>query len=92
MLDIEKQKWNNLVFNYNSTSVDIFINGHLEKTVDISKEMPIYSSIDNIIIGENKGLYGALCNVVYHKTPLSELMIINSYNLFMNKNPPTNNL
>jgi len=91
-LDIEKQKWNNLVFNYNSNSVDIFINGHLEKTVDISKEMPFYSPHDNITIGENKGLYGALCNIVYHKTPLSELTIVNSYNLFMNKNPPTNNL
>jgi len=91
-LNIDKQKWNNLVFNYNSTSVDIFINGHLEKTLDISNEMPIYSSHDIITIGEKKGLYGALCNIVYHKTPLSELMIVNSYNLFMNKNPPTNNL
>lgn len=91
-LTIEKQKWNNLVLNYNSSSVDIFINGHLEKTVDISKEMPIYSSHDIVTIGENKGLYGALCNILYHKNPLSELMIANSYNLFMNKNPPTNNL
>lgn len=91
-LDINKQKWNNIVFNYHSNSVDIFVNGNLEKTVDLSKSMPQYSPHDTIVIGEEGGLYGTLCNVVYHKAPLSELTIVNSYNYFANTNPPTNNM
>jgi len=91
-IDIGKQKWVNLVFNYNSSHVDIFLDGNLEKTVDISKNMPIYSPSDLITIGDENGLYGAICNVVYYKNPLSEIMIVNLYNLMMNKNPPTNNL
>lgn len=89
-VNIKKQKWNNLVFNYNSDTVDLFINGNLEKTVDITKVMPLYSSIDTVTIGEKNGLYGAICNIEYYTEPLSEIVIVNSYNL-KNKNPPINN-
>ena len=91
-VNMKKQKWNNLVFNYNSDSVDLFINGNLEKTVDITKFMPFYSPIDTVIVGDDNGLYGAICNVVYYGEPLSEIAVVNSYNLQMNNNPPTNNL
>ena len=41
------QKWNNIVFNYFSTHVDIFINGNLEKSISLNKEnFPIYNNSD----------------------------------------------
>ena len=89
-VNIKKQKWNNLVFNYNSDTVDLFINGNLEKTIDITKVMPSYSSVDTVIIGDKNGLYGAICNIEYYTETLTEIVIVNSYNI-KNNDPPINN-
>ena len=37
-IPIENQKWNHVVFNYNGTIVDIFLNGLLYKTQEIKSE------------------------------------------------------
>jgi hypothetical protein len=91
-IELTKQKWHNLVFNYNSTDADLFINGNLVKTYELTNRMPIYKPEHNIVIGDNDGLHGAICNVEYYNSPLSEIMITNTYNLYVNKNPPINNL
>jgi hypothetical protein len=90
---IQKQKWNYFVFNYTSTGADVFLNGQLNKTVLFSEtELPTFSDIDTVSIGEDNGLYGAICNIQYYRTNLTLPQIVNSYNLLMNQNPPTNNL
>ena len=96
---IPYQKWNNIVFNYFSDRVDIFINGNLEKSVGFKEEnYPVYNNNDDypitneVITGGNREITGAMCNVRYYKKNLSERKIINMYNLLKNKNPPTFNM
>ena len=83
------QKWNNIVFNYNSDKVDLFINGNLEKSYVFHNNMPTYFASDNITIGTADGLDGAICNVNYFVEPLTKTQITNAYNLLMMRNPPT---
>jgi hypothetical protein len=89
---ITHQKWHNIVFNYTSTHVDLFVNGSLEKTYDFIDNQPEYFVSDNITVGSPDGLDGAICNVKYYTSIQTKSQIANSYNLLMNKNPPTNNL
>lgn len=97
-LSIPTQSWNQIVVSYNDLIVDIFVNGSLEKTVSLgSANLPIYNDGDVIEVGEGDdtvtkgGLHGAICNVVYHKTPLTPYQIVGDYNLNRYKNPPINN-
>jgi hypothetical protein len=103
-VSIPTQSWNQIVVSYNDLVVDIFVNGSLEKTVSLgstagtpsSTTLPIYNDGDIIEVGEgdntvtNGGLHGAICNVVYHKTPLTPYQISGMYNLNRYKNPPVN--
>lgn len=91
-VSMSSQKWNNIVFNYNSTYVDLYINGTLERTFYFEKHLPTYNLYDTITVGSDNGLSGALSNVRYYTKNLSSREIIKNYNLLMNKNPPVNNL
>lgn len=82
------QKWNFIVFNYFDSKVDLYINGNLERTYVFSNNIPQYDEMDSIKIGSDNGLYGAICNVNYYKSPLQESQLVNMYNLYYNKNPP----
>jgi len=84
------QKWNNIVFNYSSEKVDLFINGNLETSFHFNKEnpLPTYNEQDSITVGEKKGLHGAICNIVYNKNNLLNNQIVNDYNILMLQNPP----
>ena len=97
MLDIPGQTWNNLVISYTDSMVDIFVNGNLEKSVPINfTNRPNYDIADVLETGEgdntviNGGLHGAICNVVYHKTPLKPFQIATDYNLNRYNTPPIN--
>lgn len=81
------QKWNNIVINSNSTTIDIFINSNLEKTFTLTKPLE-YKNTGIINLGSNNGLDGAICNIMYFNEPLTKNQIANSYNLLMFKNPP----
>jgi hypothetical protein len=83
------QKWNNLVMNFTSTQADLFVNGQLEKTYIFDGNPPKYSPTDFVDIGQDKGLDGAICNVVYYPRNLSLIEIANNYNLLSIRNPPT---
>jgi len=89
-LEIARQKWNHIVFNYNNSSVDIFINGNLERTVMFNGYNPTYSPVDLVSVGDENGVDGAICNVEFSSTPLTQFQIATKYNTLMNKNPPTN--
>ena len=43
---------------------------------------------DNITIGDENGISGAICNVSYFPNTLSSFDISKTYNLLMLKNPP----
>lgn len=88
--ELNSQKWNNLFFNYYDNSVDFYVNGVLERTIT-SPTPPIYTLTDTIQIGDNDGLNGYICNIVYYTNLLSDYEIINNYNVYMNINPPIKN-
>jgi hypothetical protein len=97
LLQIPTQSWNQLVISYNKNVVDIFVNGNLEKSVPISNDArPEYNVGDILEVGEGDntvtkgGLHGAICNVVYHKTPLTSFQVAGDYNLNRYNNPPVN--
>lgn len=82
------QKWNNIIINYNGGILDIFLNGELVKS-DIGV-VPYYT-LDNLTIGEDTGIKGGICNVVYFRRPLTSININNVYNTVKNRSPPTTN-
>lgn len=88
-INVPGQKWNQFVINYNNNIADLFINGSLERSFPLDTLKSHYNHTDQITVGAANGLDGAICNVTYSKTPLSQRQIANSYNLFANKNPPT---
>lgn len=92
-IELPHQKWNNFVFNYHDNSVDVFVNGNLERTFIFSEnDFPKYGISDTIYVGsettEMKGLYGSICNVVYYPIPMTKRTIITNYNLLSIQNPP----
>ena len=82
------QKWNQLVINYNGGTLDIFLNGQLVKS---SLEVVPYYSLDNLTIGENDGIKGGICNVIYFNKALSAHNIYYIYNTVKYKDPPVLN-
>ena len=82
------QKWNNIIINYNGGTLDIFLNGELVKS---SIEVVPYYSFDNLTIGENDGINGGICNVVYFRKPLTSANIYYLYNTVKNRTPPVLN-
>jgi hypothetical protein len=97
-LEIPTQSWNQLVISYNDAVMDLFVNGDLVKTAPMpSDARPVYNESDIIEVGEGNntvtggGLHGAICNVVYHKTPMTPFQVSGEYNLKRYNNPPINN-
>jgi len=82
---IDLQKWNNLVINYDGGTLDLFING---KLVVSKKNVVPYMSYATITVGEEKGVSGGACNIVYFSSPLSKNQIDLFYNTLKDKNPP----
>ena len=79
------QKWTHIIINYNSGTLDIFINGQLMKS-DIGT-IP-YMSLDVLQIGAFNGIHGGICNMNYFKNPLDIQKIYYLYNLIKDKTPP----
>jgi len=82
------QKWNNIIINYSGGVLDIFLNGELVKS-DIGV-VPYYK-LDNLTIGQDDGIKGGICNVVYFSKPLNSANIYYLYNMARNKTPPVLN-
>lgn len=80
------QKWNNLILNYNGGVLDIFLNGVLVKS---NNGVIPYYTLDELTIGEEAGIKGKICNVVYFDKSLTTNNIFYLYNMVKNSNPPT---
>ena len=86
--EIEKfplQKWNNIVVNYDSGILDIFINAKLVSS--ITNVVP-YMNMDQLTVGSDNGIGGGVCNVVYFPSTMSKERIDINYRILKNNNPP----
>lgn len=64
------QKWSYVVFNYDKSSIDLFVNGKLEHTVKRNVNDDNFKINDLVYIGQERGLSGGICNLMYSSTPL----------------------
>jgi len=84
--NIPSQKWNNFIFKYYDNKVDIFMNGILRDTLSnvfINRE-----EYNLITLGQNNGMTGSICNIIYYPYSLSIDKINQNYANLINNNPP----
>ena len=62
LVNIPLQRWNHIVVNYTGGTLDVFLNGNLERTVT---EIIPFKSNDQITIGTDNGVQGGICKVIY---------------------------
>ena len=74
-----------IIVNYNGGTLDIFLNGELVKS---SIEVVPYHTLDNLTIGENGGVKGGICNVIYFRRVLTSQNIYYIYNTVKERTPP----
>jgi len=72
-LRLPMQKWNNFVFNYNATTIDVFINGTLERTFNYNTVPNFQYNTDIMVIGSNPVTYTS-------NDPYSKLAVFQSSN------------
>lgn len=82
------QKWNNIIINYSGGVLDLFINGELIKS-DVGV-VPYYT-LDSLTIGEDNGVKGGICNVVYFNRAITTSNISYLYDMVKDKTPPVLN-
>jgi hypothetical protein len=88
MENILLQKWNQFIINCDGGIIDIFYNNELVKSaIDI---VP-YMTMDNLTVGQERGIYGGVCNVVYYNEPLTITQMYYSYNTVKSSDPPITN-
>ena len=82
------QKWNYIVINNDSGTMDVFIN----KILVASKKhiIPDFNQAQELKIGEKNGQSGGICNVVYYPEVLSKSKIDSNYDYvkMLKLNPP----
>ena len=85
MHDIPLQKWNHVVLSYANGTLDLFLNGELQKsTVAVPQ-----TSSQEIIVGSDEGVAGQLCTLMFYDKVLTMNEIQALYTRFKDKNPPT---
>ena len=83
--NIEFQKWNNIVINYDGGDMDVFLNGEL---VGSKPGIAPYMSYENVSVGEINGIHGGICNVKYYNHIISKKDIKLTYKMLRDKNIP----
>ena len=83
------QKWTYVVINYDKTSIDLFVNGKLEKTLKRNVSTDDNFKINDLVyIGQERGLSGGVCNLIYSATPLVGQDIKYNYDSNKYNEPP----
>lgn len=77
-MNIPLQKWFNVVLNYDSGRLDVFLNAELVKT---SFDVISCIQYDALNIGEDSGANAKICNLTYFQAPVDIVTIRRMYNL-----------
>ena len=83
--NIPLQKWNHLVINYTSGTLDIFMDGILVESRENIKPLMQEGAI---ITGQEDGINGRISNVAYYNKPLNKVLIDFLYNSNKNYDTP----
>jgi hypothetical protein len=86
---IPLQKWVHFVIVYDSSNIDIFINGDLKKSIARGRTVKLNLD-DTITVGQDNGLQGGICNIMHYARPLIKTEIITLYELNKDVDPPIN--
>ena len=65
--------------------MDVFLNGEL---VSSASNIIPYSTLDSLTIGEDDGIKGGICNVIYYNKALDSMTIKGLYNQSKGLDPP----
>ena len=79
------QRWNNIIINYSGGILDVFMNGELQQS---NVGVVPYHTFDALTVGQDDGISGKICNVVYFNKSLSQNNMFYLYNMVKDENPP----
>ncbi len=86
--DMPLQKWNHVLFNYTKSNADLFVNGVLMGSAVRDSTNEGLSVDDIFLVGQEDGLSGGVCNIVYFGRPLAKYEIEMIYNVNKDREPP----
>lgn len=81
---IHPQRWNHVVISNDGATIDVYLNGELTNTISA-----ISNTSDVLVVGQEKGIAGQLCNLQYYTTTMTYLSVQQLYQQFSPLDPPT---
>ena len=81
--NVPLQKWTNIVLNYDSGVLDIFVDSKL-----VASEKGVLDKINSKEMTVGGNVKGGICNIVYFPNSISKERIDLNYRMLKNKNPP----
>ena len=74
-----------MILNFDGGTLDVFLNGEL---VSSNIGVTPYYTLDSLIVGEENGYVGSICNLMYFQKTLTKPNIYYLYDTLKTKTPP----